>query len=250
MRMSEHVFGGFALECVCFYVGGFVLVTVCERVSEETFLAADFSSFLKTLVRARKKLTSVSWIQMTSSLTTGMTHMLCRILAQMRYSPFSALLASMTLWQNRKPQKSHLSSWSRLTASVPGGYPRQDVVSRIFRLETVEHPFFSYTDVRGDQQLSPPGYQAPDVKASRCGNESQERYGRGKQVEGKWRKKEEEKFHCLDFIQVYESKYLNMVNHLPQVDNPCGILACIDKSKRYSTWCTLSWWQATHPSKL
>ena len=55
-------------------------------------------------------------------------------------------------------------------------------MSRIFRLETVEHPFFSYTDVRGDQQLSPPGYQAPDVKASRCGNESQERYGRGKQV--------------------------------------------------------------------
>ena len=64
--------------------------------------------------------------------------------------------------------------------------------------------------------------------------------GESRYIEGKWRKKEEEKFHCLDFIQVYESNYLNMVNHLPQVDNPCGILACIDKSKRYSTWCTLS----------
>ena len=38
-------------------------------------------------------------------------------------------------------------------------------------------------------KLSPPGNQAPLVKASRCGNERLERSGKGKRVVGKWRKK-------------------------------------------------------------
>ena len=40
--------------------------------------------------------------------------------------------------------------------------------------------------VTGDQQLSPPGYPAPVVKDSWCGNERQKRSGKGKRVVGKW----------------------------------------------------------------
>ena len=36
--------------------------------------------------------------------------------------------------------------------------------------------------------MSPPGYQAPVVKASWCRNEREERFGNGKRVLGKWKK--------------------------------------------------------------
>ena len=37
--------------------------------------------------------------------------------------------------------------------------------------------FFKFKKLTGQQLLRPPGYQAPVVKASRCGNERQERFG-------------------------------------------------------------------------
>ena len=33
--------------------------------------------------------------------------------------------------------------------------------------------------VRGDQKFSPPDYQTPDMKASQCGYERQDRFDRG-----------------------------------------------------------------------
>ena len=42
--------------------------------------------------------------------------------------------------------------------------------------------------IKGDQLLSPPGYNAPDKKAGRCRNERQEGLAGGKRSKGKGEK--------------------------------------------------------------